>query len=312
MWIACTRQEYVLTEPAVVTNAGPDNEQEGGSDQNEKRVGAVAAGNANQVTNARLARGQDTTSSRMDQTRRTRNGTKGGLGKTGLSGATDTQVGTARKERASVAKSIQSGADKASLRLYPERPKKTEATHKIQWCSNTKISRARTDGKKTGQDSWDSAALMLKKRRRDSNQTDLSSRPADTGLANDRTGTAQPERKGASEWEKERFARHVFQTEFVEGRGRGGERCSPSAGISNKTWIHAARAVPCQKSSLSCHALALPLIFCHSSSSLLQVMHDKNEDARERVIPFPLFMFKCISEHVQIIADINALMYLYS
>ena len=120
MWIACTRQEYVLTEPAVGTNAGPDNEQEGGSDQNEKRVGAVAAGNANQVTNARLARGQDTTSSRMDQTRRTRNGTKGGLGKTGLSGATDTQVGTARKERASVAKSIQSGADKASLRLYPE------------------------------------------------------------------------------------------------------------------------------------------------------------------------------------------------
>ena len=77
MWIGCTRQDYVLTEPAVVTNSGPDNEQEGGSDQNEKRVGAVAAGNANQVTNARLARGQDTTSSRMDQTRRNRNGTKG-------------------------------------------------------------------------------------------------------------------------------------------------------------------------------------------------------------------------------------------
>ena len=297
----------------MVTNSGPDNEQEGGSDQNEKRVGAVAAGNANQVTNARLARGQDTTSSRMDQTRRNRNGTKGGLGKTGLSGATDTQVGTARKERASVAKSIQGGADKPSLRLYPERPKKTEATHKIQWCSNTKISRARTDGTKTGQDSWDSAALMLKKRRRDSNQTDLSSRPADTGSANDRKGTAQPERKGAlAEWEKERFARHVFQTEFVEGRGRGGERCSPAAGISSKTWIHAARAVSCQKSSLSCHALALPLTFYHSSSLLLQVMHDKNEDARERVIPFPLFMFKCISVHMQIIADINALMYLYS
>ena len=323
MWTGCTQQDYVSTEPAGVTHSGLVNEQEGGSDQNEKRVGAVAAGNANQVTNARLARGQDTTFSRMDQTRRTRNGTKGGLGKTGLSGATDTQVGTARKERASVPKSIQGGADKASLRLYPERPKKTEATHKIQWCSNTKISRARTDGTKTGQDSWDSAALMLKKRRRDSNQTDLSSRPADTGSANDRKGTAQPERKGAqAEREKERFARQVFQTEFVEGRGRGGERCSPAAGISSKTWIHAARAVfcplfgctaPLQKPHLSSHALALLLTFCHSSTSLLQVMHDKNEDARERVIPVPLFIFECMSEHVQIIADIYAcaLMYLY-